>query len=359
MTNNRIHRRTLLAGTAAGLALPMLPKVAMAQTKSLKLAWIRQFAPAGLVHKEVELAKAEGLNVELIGFSRGLDGLVALQKGDAVAADCLIGYSQFFLALAQGIDVTMIAGSALGLNAILINPRSLPKSQVDEKNKAYSGPEPWKHLAGKNVGMARGSQAEFLLRSYMKTHGMDLNKDSKFVDLKTNADQALALQQGSIDVAVLVEPSATQSRIAGHGVLLSYPYDAGLFARLNSGLIVRTDALKQFPDELQRLVNAHVKAIQFYQSDRTALVNDTAKVTLFDVQAMTHLLNPQSLGLDPKYWINLEFDQRLPKAALELYAKNLFEAGGLQKDISGEVGSHLDYTMLANATKLSRRELGG
>ena len=359
MTISRIRRRTLLSGTAVALALPLLPKMATAQTKTLKLAWIRQFAPAGLVQKEMELAKAEGLNVELIGFSRGLDGLVALQKGDAIAADCLIGYSQFFLALAQGIDVTMIAGSALGLNAILINPRSLPKGQVDEKNKAYIGPEPWKQLAGKSVGMARGSQAEFLLRTFMKAHGMDLDKDAKFVDLKTNADQALALQQGSIDVAVLVEPSATQSRIAGHGVLLAYPYDAGPFTRLNSGLIVRTDALKQFPEELQRLVRAHVKAIQFYQSDRSALVSDTAKVTLFDVKAMTHLLNPQSLGLDPKYWMNMEFDNRLPKAAIELYAKNLFEAGGLQRDVSSEIGSHLDYSMLANATKLSRTELGG
>jgi len=294
-----------------------------------------------------------------VGFSRGLDGLVALQKGDAVAANCLIGYSQFCLALAQGIDVTLIAGAALGLNAILISPKALPKGLIDEKNKAYSGPEPWKHLAGKTVGMARGSQAEFLLRAYMKSHGMDLTKDAKFVDLKTNADQALALQQGSIDVAVLVEPSATQSRIAGHGVLLSYPYDAGQFAKLNSGLLVRTDALKQYPDELQRLVNSHVKAIQFYQNDRTALVNDTAKVTLFDLPTMTHLLNPQSLGLDPKYWVNLEFDLRLPKSAIELYAKNLFDSGGLPKDVSGQVGAQIDYTMLSNATKLSRSELGG
>ena len=356
---NRIQRRRFLAGSAAALATPFLPRQAFGQSKTLKLAWIRQFAPAGLVQKEVDLAKADGLNIELIGFNRGLDGLVALQKGDAVAADCLVGYSQFCLALNQGIDLTLISGSSAGLNAILISPKAVPKGEIDEKNMAYKGAEPWKQLAGKNVGMARGSQAEFLLRAYMKQHKMDLDKDAKFVDLKTNADQALALQQGSIDVAVLIEPSATQSRLNGHGVLLSYPYDAGEFAKLNSGLIVRTDALKQYPDELQRLVNAHVKAIQFYQSDRAALVTDTAKVTLFDTKVLNHLMNPQSLGLDPKYWINMEFDVRLPKSALEQYAKLLFESGGVPKDVSAEVGAHLDYSMLEKATKKSRSELGG
>jgi ABC-type nitrate/sulfonate/bicarbonate transport system substrate-binding protein len=359
MTSNRIRRRTFLAGAVAALATPLLPRSAMAQAKSIKAAWIRQFAPAGLVQKGADLAKAEGLDVELVGFSRALDGLVAMQKGDVVVSDCLLGYSHLCLALSQGIDVTMISGSNLGLNAILIAPRVLAKGQIDDKNKAYIGPEPWKHLAGKKIGMARGSQAEFLTRAYMKTHGMDLDKDAQFVDLKTNADQALALQQGSVDVAVLIEPSATQSRMAGHGVLLSYPYDAGPFAKLNGGIIVRTDALKQYADELQRLVNAHVKAIQLYQADRTALVNDTAKVTLFDVATMTHLLNPQSLGLDPKYWINLEFDFRMPKKAIEQYAKTLFESGGIPKDVSGEVGKHLDYTMLAKATKMSVAELGG
>jgi ABC-type nitrate/sulfonate/bicarbonate transport system substrate-binding protein len=358
MTSFSLGRRTLLTGSAAALAFPMLARKANAQTPSLKLAWIRQFAPAGLVQKEAELAKAEGLNVELVGFTRGLDGLVALQKGDAIAADCLIGYSQFALALSQGIDVTMISGSALGLNSILISPRLLDKGTVDDKNKAYIGTEPWKHLVGRTIGMARGSQAEFLMRGYMKTHGLDINKDAKFVDLKTNTDQALALQQGSIDVAVLVEPSATTSRIAGYGVLLAYPYDAGEFARLNSGLIVRTDALKQYPEELQKLVNAHVKAIKFYQSDRAALVTDTARATLFDTNAMTHLLNPQAKALNPKYWLNLEFDYRLPRTAIELYAKNLYDFGGLRKDVSKEIAAHLDYSMLAKATNLSRSELG-
>src|SRR6478609_5149306 len=152
-----IKRRHFLMGTAATVGMSMAMRPARAQAKTIKLAWIRQFAPAALVQKEVDLAKAEGLNVELVGFNRGLDGMIALQKGDAIAADCLVGYSQFCLALSQGIDLTVIAGSCSGLNAILIAPRVLPKDQVDDKNKAYTGKEPWKHLAGKTVGTARGS----------------------------------------------------------------------------------------------------------------------------------------------------------------------------------------------------------
>ena len=38
-------------------------------------------------------------------------------------------------------------------------------------------------------------------------------------------------------------------------------------------------------EELQRLVNAHVKALKFYQADRATWVSDTAKVTLFGAGA--------------------------------------------------------------------------
>jgi ABC-type nitrate/sulfonate/bicarbonate transport system substrate-binding protein len=352
-------RRLFLAGAGTAIASPFVLRSPLAQSKPIKLAWIRQFAPAALVQKQVELAQADGLNVELVGFNRGLDGMVALQKGDAIAADCLVGYSQFALALSQGIDLTVISGSSSGLNAIVMSPRVLPKGEIDEKNKAFTGAEPWKHLKGKTVGSARGSQMEFLLRSYMKTHGMDFEKDIKFVDLKTNADQVLALQQGNIDAAALVEPSATQARMAGYGVLLAFPYDAGAFARINSSLLVRSDAIRQYPEELQKLVSAHVKAIKFYQSDRAAWVNDTAKVTLFDVPTMTHLMNPQQLGLDAKYWANVEFDHRIPAEAIRLYAKNLFESGFIQKDVSEQVAAHLEYAFLAKATQMSRAELGG
>lgn len=352
----RMYRRQFVAGAAAAT---VIAGRARAQSKPIKLAWIRQFAPAALVQKEVDLAKADGLTVELVGFNRGLDGMIALQKGDAIGADCLVGYSQFALALSQGIDLTAIAGSCLGLNAVLISPRGIPKEHIDDKNKAYIGPEPWKLLAGKTVGTARGSQNEFTLRSYMTAHGMDFDKQVKFIDLKTNADQVLALQQGNIDVAALVEPSATQARMAGYGVLLCFPYDAGEFAKLNSALLVRTDAIKQYPNELQILVNAHVKAMNYYQANRGTWASDTAKVTLFDVPTMQHLMDPKSLGLDPKYWTNIEFSPRLPAKAIAEYAKSLFAGGILQKDVSGDIAAHLDYSFLEKATQMSASQLGG
>lgn len=341
------------------MAAPMISRRASAQLRPVKLAWIRQFAPAALVQKEAELAAAAGLEVELIGFNRGLDGMVALQKGDVIAADCLVGYSQLCLALSQGIDLTSIAGSAVGLNAIIMSPKVLPDGDIDPLNKAYVGAEPWKHLVGKRIGTARGSQMEFLLRSYLNEHGIDFDSDVTFIDLKTNADQVLALQQGSIDAAALVEPSATQARMSGAGVLLAFPYDAGPFANLNSSLLVRSEALRDYQEELQILVDAHVAAIEFYQNDRATWAKDTAAVTLFDEETMQHLLNPAELGLDPNYWANVAFDYRLPLESLQLYAKNLHVSGFVERDVSEELPAHLDYSMLEKATKLSRAELGG
>src|SRR5690349_7929098 len=127
----QISRRRFLMASGAALAAPMILRgAAAAQLKPFKLAWIRQFAPAGMVQKAVEFAKADGLNIDMVAFTRGLDGMVALQKGDAIAADCLVGYSQLCLALAQGIDLTAVSGGATGLNALLISTKSLPKDQI-------------------------------------------------------------------------------------------------------------------------------------------------------------------------------------------------------------------------------------
>jgi ABC-type nitrate/sulfonate/bicarbonate transport system substrate-binding protein len=359
MKTTRSGRRTFLTAAGTALAFPMISRGYAAGLRPIKLAWIRQFAPAAVVQKGVELAGKAGLEVELVGFNRGLDGMVAIQKGDVIGANCLVGYSQFCLALSEGIDLTCISGSARGLNAMLISTKLVPPEHVDKKNAAYAGPEPWKLLAGKKVGTARGSQMEFLLRSYMAVHGMNFERDITFIDLKTNADEVLALQQGAIDVAVIVEPSATQVRLAGNAVLLAYPYDAGAFANLNSGLVVRSDAIGHYGPELQTLVNAHVAAIDYYNQNGSSRVTDTAKTTMFDPAVLTHVMDPAALGLDPKYWKNVNFDYALPEAGLTLFFKDLYQSGFVRKDVSGELAQHLDYSMLMRATQRSKADLGG
>ncbi len=148
-------------------------------------------------------------------------------------------------------------------------------------------------------------------------------------------------------------------RIDGYGLLLSHGYDAGDFVRLNSSLLVRTDAIETYRPEIQVMVDAHVKAIKFYQDNRAAWVADTAKVTLFDKNVLTHLLNPQELGLEPKYWNNIEFDVRLPVKPLQQMAHNLFVSKYVPSDVSGDIGKHVNYSFLEKATGKSRAELGG
>src|SRR5262249_6388910 len=158
--------RHFLAGAGAIAAAPMISRSARAQLKPIKVAWIRQYAPAAVVQKSVELAAADGLTVELINFNRGLDGMIALQKGDAIAANCLVGYTQVWLALSQGIDLTVVSGAIQDMMALVVSRRILPAGEIDDKNMAYTGSDAWRHLVGKKVGLARGSHAEFLLRSY-------------------------------------------------------------------------------------------------------------------------------------------------------------------------------------------------
>jgi len=353
-----INRRSLLTASLGAL-LPMPAASALAQSSSLNVAWIRQLAVAAVVQKQVEFAKADGLGINLVNFNRGLDGMVAIQKGDVQASNCLVGYAQFFLALAQGIDLTVVAGACSRLNEILISTNLAPKDRIDDKNKAYVGENGWEVLRGKKVGTARGSYQEFILRSYLQAHGMSVDKDIVYVDLKTNADQVLALKQGGVDAIVSVEPSAAQARIEGYAILLSNGYDAGEFVTLNNLLMVRSDLIKSSPDTVRKLVRAHVKAIDFYRGNRSQWVTDTANVALFDKNTLSHLFEPEKLGLDPKYWANVEIDWRLPLQTTKQLAKNLQDVGFVQKDIIADIEPHFNYTFLEEATGKRRVEIGG
>lgn len=338
----------------------MVGGAAMAQGQApINLAWIRQLAVSSVVNKQAQLATANGFPVELVNFNRGLDGLVALQRGDVVASNCLVGYAQFFIALTQGIELTMVAGACSRLNEIVISPKLLAAADIDTKNLAYSGGEPWEVLRGKKVGTARGSYQEVMLRTFLKSHGMDIDTDINFVDVKTNADQALALQQGAVDAIVSVEPSAVQTRLDGYGILLDFGYDPADPVALNNLLLVRSDLIAERPDAVTELVRSHVEAIDTYTADRALWVKDTAEVTLFNTDTLTHLFNPESLGLDPRYWANVGIDWHLPREKVKELAANLYNVGYINADVVDKIDERIDYSFLEAATGKSVAELGG
>ncbi len=354
----KIDRRSFVAGSAAALAAPALSGRARAATKRLGLAWDRQFAPSAIVPKAVAFAKEAGLDIDLTPFGRGLDGMIAMQKGDVQAADGLVNFFHFCIAHARGVDLTVVSGACQRLISILISPKLVPAADQDEKNRAYTGKTPWELLRGRKVGTARGSQPDFALQLYLRAHGMDPLKDIEFVDLKTNTDQALALRQGSIDAAIIIEPVATRARMDGYALLLDHPYRETDFTRINSPLIVRTDFLKANPEAVQILVDAHVKAIDYYKANPKIWIDDTAAVTLIDKEVLQRVLDPQALDLDPKRWQNIELNYAMPKSQILALAQSAFENKVVEKDVTKIVEAKIDYSFLAKATGKSPAELG-
>ena len=168
----RIGRRQFLMASGAMLAAPMISRGARRQSKTVKLAWIRQFAPAAAGPERSRTRPCRRVN-------RRTDRLQPWPRRHGCAAEGRRdrrGLPHRLLAVLPGARPRGSTSrssrvSATGLNALVISTRGLPKNQIDDKNKAYIGPEPWKQLVGKTIGTARGSQMEFLLRSYMKTHG--------------------------------------------------------------------------------------------------------------------------------------------------------------------------------------------
>lgn len=357
---SHIHRRTFLIGASTLLASPYVMRGQSRAATRLNLGWDRAFAPAAIIPKAAEFALADsGVSIEMTSFGRGLDGMIALQKGDIQAASILVNFFHLCMGLSRDIDLTVVSGAAHRLISLLVSPSIVPADQIDAENMACIGDKPWELLRGKRVGTARGSQPEFALRLYLQANGLDPQRDIEFVDLKSNADQALALQQGSIDAAAIIEPVATRARLEGYALLLAHPWRTVDFVKLNSPLMVRTGLIKDDPDLVQALVDAHVKSIDYYSGDPATWTTDTAATTLIDKNVLDHVMNPAALGLDPQFWHNIEVSYQMPLASILELARISFENGLVEKDVSDLVAQRIDYSFLEKATGKSRQELGG
>ncbi len=183
--------------TAIG-ALALMSGLALAQSKitlAVGGAGCLCYLPTMLAEQLGEYKKA-GVTVEIVDFKGGSQSLTAVIGG---SADVVSGYFDHCVNLAakhQELQAFVVYDRYPGL-ALVVGPK-----QTGKINSV-------KDLADKKVGVsAPGSSTDFFLKYLLSKNGVDPNSVG-VVGIGLAATAVAAMEQGSVDAAVMLDPSVT------------------------------------------------------------------------------------------------------------------------------------------------------
>jgi NitT/TauT family transport system substrate-binding protein len=204
------------------------------------------FGPLYLA-QEKGFFREQGINTELIVLTGLAERNSALKSNriDALAAPV----DSFVLAAGNGIAVKIVM--------------TIDESDGGDGIVAKKSIRSFEDLRGKRVAFQRGLPSEFFLRALLEDHKMRLN-DLKAVDMET-AQAGAAFISNQLDAAGLWEPWLTRAAEEGNGHILA---SSRQFPNLIVDCLAFTGkAVEQRPEDVQKIVDAVLKAIEYWKSN--------------------------------------------------------------------------------------------
>jgi NitT/TauT family transport system substrate-binding protein len=163
-------------------------------------------------------------------------------------------------ALAAPVDYFVsAAGNRLDTEIVMAIDESVGGDGIVAKKYIKS----FQDLRGKKVAFQRGLPSEFFVRALLQKNGMSLT-DLKEIDMET-ALAGAAFIKGDVDAAVVWEPWLTRATEKGKGyVLASTKEHPNLIVDC---LAFNQKVVDQSPEDVQKIVNAVLKAIDYWEKN--------------------------------------------------------------------------------------------
>ncbi|MBV9348022.1 MAG: ABC transporter substrate-binding protein [Pseudolabrys sp.] len=315
-------------GLALSLALLLSSGVAMAQTK-ITLAVgggaCLCYLPTMLAKQLGEYEKA-GLNVEVVDFKGGSDALKAVMGG---SADVVSGYFDHCVNLAakgQALQSFVVYDRYPGF-ALVVSPKQTGAIKTI------------KDLKDKKVGVsAPGSSTDFFLKYMLSKAGVDPNSVG-VVGVGLGATAVAAMEQGSVDAAIMLDPAVTQ--LQGRNKDLRILSDTrtqkdtmSVFGGEYPGgaLYTRADWIASHEKEVQAMTNAIVNTLKWIHAhtpeEIAAKMPDeyVGKDRALYVQALKNTL--------PMYSETGRMDPKGAQAVLDVFSQSSPEIKNAKIDLS-------------------------
>jgi sulfonate transport system substrate-binding protein len=201
-------------------------------------------------------ALGSGTKLEAKTFNAGPAALESLLSGAVDATyigpnPAINGWAQ-----SKGSALKIIAGSTSGGAGLVVKPTIT--GVADLKGKKIATPQ-------------LGNTQDVALRNYLKTNGLTADQQGGgdvSIQPQDNATSLQAFAQGAIDGAWVPEPNLSRLQIESKGKLLvdeKTLWPNGQF--VTTHLIVRQEFLKKYPGTVKKLLQGHLKALDYIKTD--------------------------------------------------------------------------------------------
>lgn len=259
-----MNARWIAKMLAATTALALMSGVAVAQQMKATIAVggasCLCYLPTVLAKHLGEYEKA-GVNVEMVDFKGGSQALTAVLGG---SADVVSGYFDHCVNLAaknQHMQAFIVYDRYPGLTLVVA-----PKNTATIKSV--------KDLAGKRIGVsAPGSSTDYFVKFLLKKNGVDPNGVG-IIGIGLGATAVAAMEQGSVDVAVMLDPAVTllqgkykDLRILSDTRTQKDTIDVFGGEYPGGALYTRADWIEKNPKVAQALTNAVLNTLKWIHSN--------------------------------------------------------------------------------------------
>jgi NitT/TauT family transport system substrate-binding protein len=234
-------------------SLFVLPSALCAQSRALKKVQVGvpAISMGNIIiyfTKEAKIFEKYGLDVDPVAVAGSGIASKALISGSVLISP--IATPTVMTAVVAGSDMVILAHTMPGVIQSLVVRPDIKRNE---------------DLKGKTVGVTTfGSLTDFLVKYLARQKGLNPDKDFALLQIGTDSDRFLALQQGKIQGATLSHPNFIFAQRAGFHVLwdffkeVDYPW---------SEIATTRTQIKQDRDLVMRYMRAHLEGIARFKQE--------------------------------------------------------------------------------------------
>jgi NitT/TauT family transport system substrate-binding protein len=247
MASTRISLGMLIA------SLLVSPPILFAQTRALKKVQVGvpAISMGNIIiyfTKEAKIYEKYGLDVDPVAVAGSGIASKALISGSVLISP--IATPTVMTAVVAGSDMVILAHTMPGVIQSLVVRPDIKRSE---------------DLKGKTIGVTTfGSLTDFLVKYLARQKGLNPDKDFALLQIGTDSDRFIALQQGKIHGATLSHPNFIFAQRAGFHVLwdffkeVDYPW---------SEIATTRTQIRQDRDLVMRYMRAHLEGIARFKQE--------------------------------------------------------------------------------------------
>jgi NitT/TauT family transport system substrate-binding protein len=200
-------------------------------------------------------------------------------------------------------------------------------------------------VKGKRVAVNPLNSQDIMLIYALRGIGIDAMKEVTRVQIANPAGIIAAMARGDVDAACTFEPSASVILLQQGATMIS-DLTQESFGASHGGMYIRDAFVEQHPREVEAIVGATVKAIDFLNNDQEAYIRRAMEVT-----GQTREIAAAAVSNVSPSW-------RMPMTTIKAICKAVYELGLEDRDVSPVIAQRVNYSFLEKVTGKTKAELG-